>query len=56
MKELDIFVFKQKAVVDSRDIAEVVGRPHRQLLRSVQTMIGHMKHYNAQSQNGFSER
>lgn len=56
MKELDIFVFKQKAVVDSRDIAEVVGRPHRQLLRSVQTMIGHMKHYNAQSQNGFSEK
>lgn len=56
MKELDIFVFKQKAVVDSRDIAEAVGRPHRQLLRSVQTMIGHMKHYNAQSQNGFSEK
>ena len=26
MKELDIFVFKQKAVVDSRDIAEVVGK------------------------------
>ena len=49
MKELDIFVFKQKAVVDNRDIAEVVGRPHRQLLRSVQTMIGHMKHYNSQS-------
>ena len=56
MKELDIFVFKQKAVVDSRDIAEAVGRPHRQLLRSVQTMIGHMKHYNAQSKNGFSEK
>ncbi len=41
MKELDIFVFKQQAVVDSRDVAEAVNRQHAHLLRSIQTMIGH---------------
>ena len=44
MKELDIFVFKQKAVVDSRDIAEAAAagellvekdRKYKQIFREV---------------------
>lgn len=55
MKDLDIFVFKQHPVVDSRDVAEVIGRPHRQLLRSIQTMIGHMEKANSESKNGLAK-
>lgn len=56
MKELEIFTFKQKPVVDSRDVAQVVDRPHRQLLRSIQTMIGHMKHANTERKSVLSEQ
>ena len=56
MNDMEIFVFKQKAVVDSRDVAKAVGRPHRQLLRSIQTIIGHMKHANTERKNVLSEK
>lgn len=56
MNDLEIFVFKQKPVVDSRDVAEAVGRPHRQLLRSIQTMIGHMKHAKTERKSVLSEK
>lgn len=46
MSDLEIFVFKQKAVADSRDVAHTIGRPHKQLMRSIQTIIGHMEHAN----------
>lgn len=55
MKELDIFVFKQRAVVDSRDVAEVIGRKHTHLLRSIQTMIGHIEKANSESKNGLAK-
>lgn len=41
---LEVFDFKQKAVVDSRDVAAIVERPHWQLLRSIDTMIEHLSH------------
>lgn len=43
MKDLTVFNFKKEAVTDSRDVAAVVGRPHKQLMRSIQTMIGHLE-------------
>lgn len=54
MKELEIFTFKQKPVVDSRDVAEAVKRQHAHLLRSIQTMIGHMEKANSESKNGLA--
>lgn len=44
MQELEIFVFKQRAVADSRDVARAVDRPHKQLMRSIQTIISHLDH------------
>lgn len=52
---LEVFVFKQQAVVDSRDVAHVIERPHYQLMRSIQAYISHLKHAATQSKNGLSE-
>ena len=43
MNDLEIFEFKKKAVVDSRRVAEAIGRPHKQLLRTIKTMEKHLK-------------
>ncbi len=42
MTDLTVFEFKQKAVVSSRDVADVVGRPHKQLMRTISTMLQHL--------------
>lgn len=41
-QSLEVFDFKQKAVVDSRDVATVIERSHKHLLRTIGTMIGHL--------------
>lgn len=43
MKDLKVVEFKHRAVVDSRDIAEVINRPHRTVMRTIATMIQHLK-------------
>lgn len=42
MNELSLKEYRGQAVVDSRDVAELIGRPHKQLLRTIQTMINHL--------------
>lgn len=35
--------FKGKKVIDSREVAEMVGRSHKELLRTINTYIGYLK-------------
>lgn len=42
MQEIEVFAFKHQSVVDSRDVADATGRPHKQLMRTVQKMITHL--------------
>lgn len=42
-KELEIFEFDGKTVVDSRDVAEWVGKDHKNLIRDIRGYIEHME-------------
>lgn len=42
MKELKALNHGGKPVVDSRDVAEMVGRPHHELLKSIRTYSGYL--------------
>ena len=42
MKELKALDHAGKAVVDSRDVAEMVERPHFELLKSIRTYSGYL--------------
>ena len=37
MNELKVFNFRDVDVVDSRDVAQMVGRSHNELLKSIRT-------------------
>lgn len=43
MSDLEIFVFKQKVVADSRDVARMVGKQHKNLLRDIDSYIETMR-------------
>ena len=40
--------FKGKKVIDSREVAEMVGRSHKELLRTINTYIGYLKEDEAE--------
>ena len=46
MQELPIVEYKGQAVADSRDIAKLTGRNHRDLVRQIKTFCRHMEHGN----------
>lgn len=54
MDELEVFIQRDNAVADSRDVARVIERPHWQLLRSIQTMIQHMERANSRAKNSLA--
>ena len=43
MNSLKAHDFKGKKVIDSREVAEMVGRSHKELLRTINTYIGYLK-------------
>ena len=43
MNELTVFERRGQLVADSREVAEMIGRPHWQLLRTIDTMAKHLK-------------
>lgn len=52
MDELEVFIQRDNAVADSRDVARVIERPHKSVLRSIQIMIEHMERANSRAKNG----
>lgn len=42
-KELEIFEFDGKTVVDSRDVAKWIGKDHKNLMRDIRRYIGYME-------------
>ena len=41
-QRLKVSIRRGVPVVDSREVAEMIGRPHWQLLRTIDTMIRHL--------------
>ncbi len=50
--------FKGKKVIDSREVAEMVGRSHKELLRTINTYIGYLKEGEVVGENpsGIAQR
>ena len=38
LQTLPVFEYRGQIVADSRDVAELVGKPHRSILRQIRTM------------------
>jgi Rha family phage regulatory protein len=53
MKELQIFEHKNQLVVDSRDVAEMVGKNHKDLLESIRNYIQYLESGKFRSQDFF---
>lgn len=45
LQTLPVFEYRGQAVADSRDVAELVGKPHRSILRQIRTMYGHLNEH-----------
>ena len=58
MNSLKAHDFKGKKVIDSREVAEMVGRSHKELLRTINTYIGYLKEGEVVGENpsGIAER
>ena len=46
LQTLPVFEYRGQIVADSRDVAELVGKPHRSILRQIRTMYGHLTAHN----------
>lgn len=46
MDELTVFERRGQLVTDSRQVAQMIGRPHKQLLRTINTMVKHLSGSN----------
>ena len=46
LQALPVFVYRGQIVTDSRDVAAVLGKPHRSILRQIRTMHGHLTAHN----------
>lgn len=55
MNELKAFDFNGQKVIDSRDVAVMVGREHNELLKSIRTYIGYLREGNFPQSNFFIE-
>ena len=55
MNDLKIIKHNNILMVDSRDVAEMVDKPHDQLMRSIRTYIEYMESAKMQSQEFFNE-
>ncbi|MGE7132615.1 Rha family transcriptional regulator [Lysinibacillus xylanilyticus] len=53
MNQLNVISFKGQLVTDSRQVADMVGKPHDQLMRSIRTYIDYMDSAKMQSANFF---
>ena len=53
MNSLKAHDFKGKKVIDSREVAEMVGRSHKELLRTINTYIGYLKEGEVVGENPF---
>ena len=42
LQALPVFEYRGQIVADSRDVAELIGRPHRKVLRTIATMSKHL--------------
>lgn len=42
LQTLPVFEYRGQIVADSRDVAELIGRPHRKVLRTINTMSKHL--------------
>ena len=42
LQALPVFEYRGQIVADSRDVAELIGRPHRKVLRTIETMSKHL--------------
>lgn len=58
MNSLKAHDFKGKKVIDSREVAEMVGRSHKELLRTINTYIGYLKEGEVVGENpsGIAQR
>nr|WP_202877289.1 phage antirepressor KilAC domain-containing protein [Brevibacillus laterosporus] len=52
-KNLKVINQNGQLLVDSREVAEMIGKPHDQLMRSIRTYIEYMESAKMQSQNFF---
>ena len=55
MNDLKIIKHNNILMVDSRDVAEMVDKPHDQLMRSIRTYVEYMESAKMQSQEFFTE-
>lgn len=46
LQTLPVFEYRGQIVADSRDVAELIGRPHRKVLRTIETMSRHLNETN----------
>ncbi|WP_200411953.1 phage antirepressor KilAC domain-containing protein [Virgibacillus salexigens] len=53
MNQLKVISFDGKLVTDSREVAEMVGKSHDQLMRSIRTYISYLDSAKMQSENFF---
>lgn len=42
LQTLPVFEYRGQAVADSRDVAALLGKPHKSILRQIRTMYGHL--------------
>ena len=55
MNELKVFNFRDVDVVDSRDVAQMVGRSHNELLKSIRTYQQYLAEGNFPTAHSSSE-
>lgn len=46
LQQLPVFEYRGQLVTDSRDVAAVLGKPNRSILRQIRTMHGHLATHN----------
>lgn len=46
LQTLPVLEYRGQIVADSRDVAELLGKPHRSILRQIRTMYGHLTEHN----------
>lgn len=53
LQTLPVFEYRGQAVADSRDVAELIGKPHFMIMRQIKTMNGHFNQCNFASVDFF---
>ena len=46
LQQLPVFEYRGQLVTDSRNVAALIGKPHRSILRQIRTMHGHLTAHN----------